>query len=215
MGFPNIDKILVAIFKAKFDALKAAPEFTINDLFEDLSAGERAEITAYIQKKQFHTDIRDRKDSAVFLMATFPMIELPMPQISITLGQEDTDRYMGDQTGISEPVLDTDGATIAWDIIKGFYSKANWTISIVTTTKDEAIWLTRLCQHTIFESMLDFEAAGITEVTISTADMRLEQDQQPLTIFNRTIRLTATVINSWKKRVPATTYKTGNNTALI
>jgi hypothetical protein len=214
MGFPNVDKILVRMFGQEFEALKLDSDYIINDLFEDLDPDEREEITTYIQRKEFVTDIRRREDSAVYLLTTFSTLDLPFPQISVTLGQEDTDRYMGDQVGQSAPVLDGNGATIAWDITKGFYAKSNWNISVVTATKDEAIWLSRLCQLFIFKNMMELEEAGVAEVNLSISDMKLEQDQQPLTVISRGIRMSATTLNSWIKRVPVSFYQTGNNLAL-
>lgn len=214
MGFPNVDKILQNIFATKFAAVKLDPTYTISDLFEDQDAGQQAEIIAYIQRKQFVTDIRSRQDNTVYLITTFPMVDMPFPQISITLGQEDTDRYMGDQTGQSDPVLDDNGTQIGWDIIKGFYAKSSWNISVVTATKDEAIWLSRLCELFIFQSMDDLDAAGVTEVNLSVADMRPEQDQQPMTVICRGIKMSATTMNSWTTRIPIATYQSGNNVAL-
>lgn len=214
MGFPNVDKILIRLFKAEFAAIKLDPAFIITDTFTDLDESEQNSILQYLVRKTFTDELRDRGDAKVYLTTSFPMLDMPLPQISITLGQEDTDRYMGDQVGTSTPVLDTDGNTIAWDVLKGFYARSNWSIAVVAATKDETIWLSRLCERIIFDNMNTLELEGVAEVSLTMADHRLDPQHQPMTASNRTIRMTALTMNSYRKRIPASVYATGNNTAL-
>lgn len=214
MGFPNVDKILVQLFKDSFAALKADPAFIINDTFEDLSIAEQDAILQYVTRKTFTDDMRDRSDSAVYLLTGFPMLEMPLPQISITLGQEDTDRYMGDQVGTSTPVTDAGGNVIAWDILKGFYARSSWNVAVVAATKDETIWMSRLCERIIFDNMRELETMGVAEVLLTMTDLQLDPSHQPMSVFNRTTRVNATTLNSYTKRIPASAYSTGLNTSL-
>ena len=213
MGFPNVDKILVKLFMAGFTSLKVDPT-PIADIFSDLEVGEIAEVAQYVASKDFTTDLRDRDTGKVYLMPNFPLIDMPFPQIAINLGKEDSDRFIGDETGHSLPVVDTNQNVIAWDIIKGYYAPGNWTISVVTTTKDEAIWLTRCCQYFICQAFLLLESKGLMEINLSISDMQLSQEQLPMTVFNRTINLSGKTANTWKVRVPAAAeYGTGVNIA--
>lgn len=214
MAFPNVDKIIVAMLAAKFTELQQAPEHTLADLFGDLPLSEHIEIETYIMGKIFETDVKSREGNKVYILTTSPRLDMPFPQISVTLGQEDTDRYMGDNTGTSTEVRDAAGALIGWDVEKGFYAKTSYSIMTVTATKDEAIWLTRLIQRFIFEEMTMLESKGIMQIDLSTADMQPAPDQQPIDVCNRTIRFTATTANTWTKRVLYAPIQEGANNAL-
>ncbi|KAA0888763.1 hypothetical protein [Oryzomonas rubra] len=213
MGFPNIDKMLQKLFVQKVQEAQADPQTLIDDLFDDLDSAEQAEISQYLLRKEFTKDVRDR-GSKVFVTLSFIMTDVPFPQIGITLGQENTDRWIGDAIGESVAVTDTTGKTIAWDVVKGYYAKSSWNVTIAAATKDEVIWLSRLCQHSIMSSMDDLAGAGVAELDVAMADLQLQADQQPMTVFSRQLRITATTENTWKKRIPASYYATGNNTAL-
>lgn len=212
MGFPNVDKQLVRILTAGFNAAKADPTFLIEDLFEDLDVAEQAQIAAYLTRKTFVNDVREHKGSNVYVIASFPLLEVPFPQIAISLGAGDSDRFMNDLTGQSKPITDGTGAVVAYAIEKGYYEKSNWDIHTVCATKDEAIWLSRLVQRFICEAFDDLARAGISEVNILIQDLRADENTlQPSTVFNRAIRLSATVANTWNERIPNGTYAEGTN----
>ena len=212
MGFPNVDKQLVRILTAGFNAAKADPTFIIEDLFEDLDVAERAQITAYVTRKAYVNDVREHKGSNVYIIASFPLLDVAFPQIAISLGAGDSDRFMGDLTGQSKPITDGTGAVVAYAIEKGYYEKSNWDIHTVCATKDEAIWLSRLVQRFICEAFDDLARAGISEVNIFIQDIRADESTlQPSTVFNRAIRLSATVANTWNERIPNGTYAEGTN----
>jgi len=215
MGFPNVDIFLVKTIIDKFQALQTEPDFTINDLFEDLSQPERDEITEYIQRKTFTDDLREREDSQVFVFPNFPMLNMPLPQIGISLGQEETsDKLFGDTVGDAVAVLDVNGATTHWDIPKAYIASAHYQADIVCATKDETIWLSRFVQRFICEELDALDLMGVKQVDIGLADMALKQDQQPMTVFNRAVRISCKVENTWLKRIPAHTYDNGINLAL-
>lgn len=213
MGFPNVDKTLQKLFLAQFAATQADPAFTINDLFEDLDESERAEIGHYLLRKQFTSDVRDR-GSNVYVTLSFVQTDIPFPQICITLGKGNTDQWMGGAVGESVAVKDETGKTIAWDVTKGFYAKPAWDVTIAAATKDEVIWLSRLCQLFIMSNMDTLAASGVIEVDVTEADLQPQQEQQPMTIFARQLKISTTTENTWKKRIPASYYATGINTAL-
>jgi len=220
MGFPNVDIFLCKIFAEKFPAVQDDPEFTIDDLFEDLTALERTEITTYLQDIVFTRNLRERhggddEQRRVYIVPNFPMLDLPFPQIGVSLGSENTaDKFLGDCTGDAVAVTDDNGNTIAWDIPKGYYATANWNIDVVCPTKDEAIWIARLCQLFICQSLDDLDAIGVVEVTVSTADIKLEPEHFPHIVFNRRVMVSAKAANTWKKRVAEADYRAGDNLAL-
>lgn len=215
MGFPNVDIFLVKTIIEKFQALQAAPAFTIYDLFEDLSQPERDEITAYITRKTFTDDLREREDSQVFIFPHFPMLNMPLPQIGVSLGQEETsDKFFGDTVGEAVAVKDINDVVTHWDIPKAYIASANYQADIVCATKDEAIWLSRFVQRFICEELDALDQIGVKQVDIGLADMVLKQDQQPMTVFNRAVRLSCKVENTWLKRIPVQTYDSGINLAL-
>lgn len=217
MGFPNVDIFLCKKFEQCFLAVQADPTYTIDDLFEDLDDDERAEITTYLQSIVFTKNLRERDDNQryVYIVPHFPMIDMPFPQIGISLGTETTsEKFIGDYTGDPTPVMDTNGKTIAWDQSKGYYANANWNIDVVCATKDEAVWLSRFCQLFVCQQLEALDAIGVVEVAIATADMKVEQEHFPHIVFNRRVMVTGKAANTWKKRISAYEYQTGMNLAL-
>lgn len=220
MGFPNVDLFLCKTFAEQFAAVQDDPTDTLDDLFEDLTAAERTEIATYLQGSVFTRDLRNRHNESddqrrIYIVPSFPMFDLPFPQIGVSLGSENTDtKFLGDYTGEATAVTDTEGKTIAWDIPHGYYASANWNIDVVCSTKDEAIWLSRLCQLFVCRSLADLDAAGVVEVAIATADMKLEQEHFPHIVFNRRVMISGKAANTWKKRISAVDYQPGTNLAL-
>jgi len=213
MGFPNADKAIQRLLVNRFSELQDDTAFTINDLFDDLEVDERQKIADYIARKSFISDIRERGDSYAYIMLSFPMIDMPMPQISVTVGNDEADRWLHDSTGIeSIPVTDTNGDVVAWDITKGFYASSTINISVIATNKDEVIWLSRLCQRFIFESTEQLALQGIIELEVGMSDAQLNQDILPTPAMARQLRITCKTENTWKRRIPASVYATGINT---
>lgn len=215
MGFPNVDIFLVDNLLTKFNAVKAAPTDIINDLFEGFDAGRKAEVTTYIGRKTFVTDLRKRGGSEVYIFPHFPLLDQPLPQIAISLGQENpADRFIGDVIGDSEPVYNAEDVQTGWDIPKGYIAAVNYHIDCVCATKEEAIWLSRFVQRFVLELQGDLADIGAIEIDVSLADIKLEPEHMPQTVFNRAVMIHGKAENRWKQRVPLTSYQTGNNTAL-
>jgi hypothetical protein len=214
MGFPNVDKYLVKLFFEKFAAAKTDGGFAINDTFDDLDAGEITEITAYINRKTFTGDLRKRDDGQVYILPHFPLLDMPLPQIGISLGQENTaDKFLNDLLGESKPYPAT-GTQTHWDIPKGYVASAIYRVDVVTATIDEAIWLARLVQRFICEAQDSLAGIGAYEIDITVADLKPEQEHLPQTVFNRAVQISCKVQNSWTKRVPIGDYATGTNVQL-
>lgn len=212
MGFPNVDIFLVDKFIAKFEEMQINLDFVINDTFSDLNEIRRAEIATYISNKFFVQDLRNRDDGQVYILSQFPMFNMPLPQIGISLGQENSsDKFLGDLQGESTPVTDKDGVVTHWDVEKGYFAAATYRCDVITATKDEAIWLARLIQRFICEEQDALNAIGVQSIDITLADIKLEQDQIPLEIWNRAVQINCKVINSWTKRIPVLTTQAGNN----
>ena len=215
MGFPNIDIYLAKQILDKFVAVKTDEGFAINDTFDDLDEGYRAEIIAYVNRKVFTSDLRDRNDNQVYILPHFPIIDMPLPQIGISLGQESTaEKFLDDLQGDSTPVYDEDGIQTHWDIPKGYIGSALYRIDVVTSTKDEAIWLARLIQRFVCEEQNALADIGAYEIDITLADLKLEQEHLPQTIFNRAVQISCKVQNTWTKRIPVAYYETGINTGI-
>jgi len=219
MGFPNVDLQLVKIFLAGFAAAKADPT-VIDDLFEDLDDTDRAAIKQYLASLTVTDDVRQRKEHHryLYLLPHFPLSGYPFPQIGVSLGTEDSaERFISDYTGDPVPVTDQQGTLIGYDQEKGYLGQGHWNIDVVSATKPESIWLSRFCQLFICESQDYLTGLGIQEVSVALGDIKLEAQQtmQPSEIFNRGVRVSAKVANTWKKRLPINgDYQTGINQAL-
>ncbi len=212
MGFPNVDIFLSAKFIERFNEVKADPSFIISDLFDDLSAAEQAEIAEYIQRKNFTDDLRERTDSEVFIFPSYPMFTVPLPQIGISLGNEDTaEKFFDDVVGEATPYPDGENPT-HWDIPKGYWASANYQADIVCATKDEVIWLSRFLQRFIVEELDNLDQIGVKEVAVSLQDTMVKTEAQPTTAFSRVVRINCKVANTWTKRIPVNFYQTGVNT---
>jgi len=220
MAFPNVDKFLVKWFLQRFEEVQLDLERFVEDTFNDLEAEtEQVEIITYLTETTFTDSVQDREEGKRFayILPHYPVAEVNFPQIAISLGQENqSDKFLGDATGESFPVTDDDGNIVAFDVQKGYLATATWQIDVVCGTKDEAIWLSRCCQRFICEALDELDQIGANEISISLADLKLDDKamMQPMTVFNRAISISAKVANTWLKRVPAYTYRTGNNVAL-
>lgn len=219
MGFPNVDIFLVKAVLATLNELKSsAGRYKVDELFEDLDPAERQEVHQYLNAMVPTSDIRERGKRHLYVLPNFPLAEIPVPQIGISLGAEETaERWLGDDPGIDpEPVMQGD-QLVAWDHYRGYWAAASWNMDLVVQTKDEAIWLSRICQLAACENFDALDAMGVKEVTVALQDVRIDPKMFPDMVFVRSVRVSAgRILNSWKKRIPvgAYTYQTGINTAL-
>lgn len=214
MGFPNVDIFLSAKFIERFNEAKVNPTFIVSDLFDDLSVAEQAEIIEYIQRKNFTDDLRERTDSELFVFPSYPMFNVPLPQIGISLGSENTaEKFFDDVVGEATPYPET-GDQTHWAIPKGYWAQADYQADIVCTTKDEVIWLSRFLQRFIMEELDTLDQIGVKEVAVSLQDTMLKSEHQPITAFSRSVRISCKAANTWTKLIPVAYYQTGNNLSL-
>jgi hypothetical protein len=218
MGFPNVDKKLVKIFLQGFADAQALG-LAIPDAFEDLDPEEQSDIALYLSRRTVTDDIRERAadERFLYIVPHFPLAGYPFPQVGISVGQESPgEKFLGDYTGETVEVTDDGGDVIGWDTVKGYLAAATYNIDVVCNTKDEVIWLSRLCQYFICQSLGDLTEAGIMQVDITLTDPRIDPQAatQPADIFTRTVTVSAQVANTWKVRKNAYTYATGVNKAL-
>lgn len=218
MGFPNLDKLLVKLFLEKIRALRTDESYRLEELFGDFDAGEIQQVRQYLNAVTATDNIRDRGTGRfLYILPHYPLAELDYPQIGISVGTEDTaERFLGDETGDEPyPVKDGSGKVIAWDLRRGYWGSGQWNIEIAAGTKDEVIWLSRLCQLALVDNFTTLDAVGIKEVTLALADLRPDPNYYPQNIFLRGIKLVAgKVANTWAKREAASYYQTGVNLAL-
>lgn len=214
MGFPNVDIFLTSKLIERFAQAKADPSFIVPDLFDDLLEAEQSEIITYIERKNFTDDLRERTDSEVFIFPSYPMFHIPLPQIGISLGNEDTaDKFFDDVVGDATPYPLT-GTQTHWDIPKGYWAQASYQADIVCTTKDEVIWLSRFVQRFIMEELDTLDQIGVKEVAVSLQDTMPKTEAQPTTAFSRVVRISCKVANTWTKRIPVQFYESGMNLGL-
>jgi hypothetical protein len=214
MGFPNVDLLLVDIVEAGFLSTQINPDRNIADVFSDLPVISRQKIVDYIISRRFVTDITRREDNTIYIMPNFVMTGLPFPQIGISLGTDTaTEQFLGNETGNTSIVTMANGNDeIATEY--AYYSTASWQIDIVAATKPEVVWLSRLCQLFILLQTYSLDEMGVSELTISLNDLKLEPEHYPSIVFARSISIHAKVYNSWLDYQPAITYQTGINTAV-
>ena len=219
MGFPNVDKFLQRLVLAKLESLQDMPEETVADLFECLDAEEQAEICLYLTRLHPTKDIRyrDERKKVLYVLPHFPLAGHPFPQIGISVGTEGTaDKILGSNTGNTRERRDAQGNLVGWKVEKGCLAHGGWQLDVIAHTKDETVWLSRICQLAITEALDELTALGVWDVSIEVGDVRPDEQatMQPAEIFVRTVRVSATVANTWYKDVPLSTYETGNNTAI-
>ena len=220
MAFLDLDIYFVNTIAAFLQSVKDdQTNLVINDMFGGQSANFRAAVVQYLGSLEISTDLRDRESDdtrVLYILPSFTLADLPFPQISIYLGNEDSQDFMlGSETGGDTLPVVVDGVTVGWDVEQGYWAGVNYRADIVCGTKEETIWLSRLCQRAILDKILELDGMGVKEPRISLADLKLEQEQFPTMVFARGLMFVAKSLNTWNLRIPATVdYETGTNTAL-
>lgn len=217
MGFPNLDRFLVKTILAKLLSFQGAENYRLEQIFDDFEEAEVAEVRQYLAGLTPTGNLRDKGKGRLFVMPSYPLSDLPFPQIGVSVGSEDTaDRFLGDETG-GDPaeVFDEDENLIAWDLERGYWGSGMWMVQIMAATKEEVIWLSRLCQQAIVDGFDALDALGVKEVALAVADLRPDPQYYPQNLFLRGLKVTAgKVANTWLKRIPASVYRTGVNLTL-
>ena len=205
---------------SELTAIKADPEDTIEDVFEDPSwtAARRAEIVTYLNGLEITDDLQERDDDKTYLyiLPHFPRLDASFPQIAISTGSEGTaGRGLGDATGCSTEVLDESEEVVAYKHEYGYFATGQWNVDIVCKNPIEAEYLSILCRHVILDNLDSFATMGVLEIDLSLADLALAPDVQPVDMFARRLTMSAKVAHTWYKQiVPLGEYKLGENTAL-
>lgn len=218
MGFPNVDLYLIDRYAERFAAVKADLDRVVDDLFDDRTDEERQAAREYLTALPVATDLRDRPEGALLLIPGFPLAQLAAPQITVAvLSEAGNDWPLGEGVGNSEAVYGDEAhpdTVTAWDVPHGYWANCSYRTHILADTWWEAVWLSRLCQRAIVESVSAFSARGMAELTLTVNDMALDPQQYPTVTFARALTLSAKVPQQWKVRKPTGTYQTGINKAL-
>lgn len=219
MGFPNLDLYLVDRYAERFQAAQADLDRVVDDLFEDRTEEEREEAREYLSALPVTKDLRDRAEGSLLLIPGFPLAQLALPQITVAvLSEAGNDWPLGEGVGESEPVYgneeDPEEVT-AWDVPHGYWAHCSYRTHILAETWWEAVWLSRLCQRAIVESVTTFSARGLSEITLTVNDLTLDPQHYPNMAFGRALTLSAKVPQQWKIRKPTGTYLTGINKGLV
>jgi hypothetical protein len=220
VSIPNFDLILQELFKAAIEELQqVGTEWIVDDLFSDRTLNYRDAITQYVNGITVTDDIREREHGRRFLYAipSFPMADVPFPQIGTYLAPEElSDFFIGDSIGIeSTEIRNGAGTVTAIEHTHGCFGQATYWSDIIANTKEEVIWLSRICQRKLLTNLRNLEAQGAMDVRISLGDMKLEQEHYPAMVFARRLIFSCKLGITWTDRVPINgTYQTGINTAL-
>lgn len=218
-GFLNLDLYLVELFCLYLNWVRNDPEHTaIADVFGKHTPEYRGRIASYLASLNITTDIREREEGVryLYILPSFPMADLPFPQIGIYLGEEvETDHYLGDiVTDEQITITGPGGEPIAVDNIYGECSQATYRADVLDNSKEAVVWLSRLCQRAIISKKSELSQLGAQEINMSLSDLKIEQEQFPTVAFGRALTVTSKIVQTWKKREPIYTYGEGVNTAL-
>jgi hypothetical protein len=158
---------------------------------------------------------KENEERVIYVIPSFLLFNLPFPQIGIYMGADDSQDFFCGQDVNGEPKpITKNGDIVAWDYEKGYYAGVNYRADIIAGSKDEVIWLSRLCQRAIAANVPHLEKMGVVETRIGAADTKLEQEHFPALVFSRAVIFTGKSLHTWSVRVPAYGYETGINTAL-
>lgn len=231
MGFPNVDLWLVNQFVEQFEGAQGDPgdpetpdvlSVLIADTFPDLDAAKRAEIQERLAGYAILTDLRTGADGPTLtIMPGFPLTDVPFPQISVVVaGEMGNDIPLGFGTGEATAVYDPEDesespAIIGWDMPKAYWATCTYQVQVLCGHWWELIWLTRLCQRFILGMERTLAAQDVFIEAITVADLQLNPQQFPTLAFARGISLTCRASMSVTDRLPASTYETGVNVALV
>lgn len=215
MAFINLELYLRDLFAAALEEARN-DDRVIADLFSDRPEDERFAAQQYVASRRVLTDMYEelgKGERGIYVTPSFPIGNLPFPQIGIYMGTEDSaDHMVGQDTGAAPVPVVQNEVTVAWDIEKGYFAGINYRADIIANSKDEVIWLSRICQRALAKNILALEAKGVIEVRISAGDTKPEQEHFPTLIFSRAVIVTGKALHTWTVRTPAYGYELGNNT---
>jgi hypothetical protein len=214
MSFINIDLYLVDLFHSFIKSVQDDDNCrVIDDVFSDRPVPYREAIKGYLRSKHITKDFGDReREDNIYVLPSHPLRELAFPQVAIYLAEENSaDWYLGGITGTDLIPIDEPDFT-GYGIENGAIAMATYRADIVANTKEEAIWISRLCQRAIYGKILELDGMGVKEAKVGMADLQLHPEHFPSLVFGRGVFLTAKVIQTWIERQPALgTYEVGRN----
>lgn len=217
MGFLNVDIILKEKIIEFMGLLRDEEYYRVHDIFEGLSENTRDEIYKYINRLNVTDNVQTRREDENFLyVISSPILaDGPFPQIGVYVGNEAQDeRGLGDDTGEDAIPIVEDDVTVAWEATFGLWQRGKWIIDIIGTTRDETIWLSRICQYAIALNFKALDLLGLNEMDISLQDTLLDKQFQPGLVYSRRLIVGGKFAGTWKDRFEASTYETGVNLAI-
>lgn len=217
MSLVNLDLYLVDLFH---DFLKEVNNDNnskvIDEIFQDRPEAYREAIKSYLHTMNVTKDLQDRSRDGrnIYILPSHPLRELAFPQIAVYLADEhSTDWYLGGTTG-TDPVYIEEPDFIGWEYEEGYIAQAQYRVDVVANTKEETIWLARLCQRAVLGNIKIMETLGFVELNIGMADLQLHPEHFPSQVFGRGVFLNGKAQQTWTHRVVAQFYQTGDNLAL-
>jgi hypothetical protein len=220
MGFLNVDIILKEKIIEFMGLLRNEEYYRVHEIFDGLSENKKDEIYKYINKLTVTDNVQIRREGENFLyVVSSPILaEGPFPQIGVYVGNESQDeRGLGDDTGEDAIPIVEDGETVAWEAEYGLWQRGSWIIDIIGTTRDETIWLSRICQYAIVLNFKSLDLLGLIEMDIALQDTVLNQQFQPGLVYSRRLTVRGKFAGTWKDRFgvgTVGTYETGVNLAI-
>jgi hypothetical protein len=213
--FINLDLYFRDLFASFLNQIKT-DDWIIDDLFKDRPDAERHAIKKYLMSRRIVTDIQEQEESPIYVIPSFVLNGLPFPQIAIHLGGENSqDHFVGMETGGDPIPVMKNNEVVAWDQERGYYAAVNYRADIIANSKDEVIWLSRICQRAIAGKILELDEMGVIEPHIGTADTELEQKFYPAIVFSRAVVFSGKSLHTWMERAPVQEpYEIGDNTVV-
>lgn len=217
MSFPDIDLYLVDTFLELLRDTQGELHRVIDEVFAERPAAEREMVRRYLASMNITDDVKDHRDRCLYVLPSLPLVNLPFPQIGVSVGSEgDSDWGLGDYTGAEAiEVKDGQGNLTGYDIEQGVFVSGSWQINIIAPGKLEVVWLSRLCQLAVRRKTSELAGQmSMSEITLSSADIEIDPQQFPDIVFGRRVTLTGKLPHTWTERIGAATYETGVNTAI-
>jgi hypothetical protein len=218
MALFDLDLYFVDLFATFLNGLKDNLHGgVLDDVFAMRPDEERARIAQFLTCTTFTKDVRERGEGerVVVIIPSLPTTMIPFPQVAVYLGEETSAGWsMGERADDSARPVTREGETLAWDYTYGYFAGVTCRIDILAGSREEVLWLTRLCHRALLGQTLALDALGVKEPAISLSDLQIEQQQMPALVFGRRVTYAAKVLQTWIERKPVGCYETGVNKAL-
>jgi hypothetical protein len=216
MAILDVDLLLFQIIEQFFLEVQRDRRL-IEEIFEYRTETERDMIADYLAQHSMTQDIRnaDEDNPFIYLIPSFPMMDIPLRQICIYVASEgQTDHMLGSDTGQSTVRTDVNGNRIGVDAVMGAYVHGSYIIDVVSQSKEETVILNRLCYVAILKGLEALESYGVMDTSLTIADAMLDPQYTPIMALSRRMTFAATVLHTWNKFHPDQNYMSGNNLAI-